>query len=116
MSPIKVKTQTRFMVLFTSRLSLTWGNLQALCLASPLGIYPLSTLNNRLLTSLQRLHDDRICIFCQEGREVGERYDVSLGKSQHLPLPELPETPMSYLWGATFHQQPENLVECSGTP
>ena len=113
---IKVKTQTRFMVLFTSGLSLTWGNLQALCLASPPGIYPLSTLNNPLLMSLQRLHDDRICILCQKGGEVGDGYDVSLGKSQHLPLAELPGTPMSYLWGATFHQQPKNLGEHSETP
>ena len=36
------------MVLFTSRSSLTWGNLQALHLASPPGIYLLSTPNNQL--------------------------------------------------------------------
>ena len=59
--------------------------------------------------SLQRLHDDRICILCQKGREVGEGHDVSMGKSQYLPPPELPGTPMSYLWGTTFHQQPKNL-------
>ena len=97
------------MVLFTSRSSLTWRNLQALCLASPPGIYPLSTLNNWFVMFLQRLHDDWICILCQKGREVGEGYDVSMGKSQHLPPPELPGTPMSYLWGTTFHQQPKNL-------
>ena len=59
--------------------------------------------------SLQRLHDDRICILCQKGREVREGYDVSMGKSQHLPLPELPGTSVSFLWGTTFHQQPKNL-------
>ena len=32
-----------------------------------------------------------------------------MGKPQHLPLPELPGTPVSYLWGTTFHQQPKNL-------
>ena len=42
---IKAKTQTRFMVLFTSGSSLTWGNLQVLCLVSPSGIYLLSTPN-----------------------------------------------------------------------
>ena len=97
------------MVLFTSRSSLTWGNLHALHLASPPGIYPLSTLNNRLLTSFQRLYDDPICILCQQGRKVGEGYDASMGKSQYLPLPELPRTSVSYLWGTTFHQQPKNL-------
>ena len=35
MSVIEVKTQTRFMVLFTSGSLLTWGNLQIPCLASP---------------------------------------------------------------------------------
>ena len=32
-----------------------------------------------------------------------------MGKPQHLPLPELPGTSMSFLWGTTFHQQPKNL-------
>ena len=31
-----------------------------------------------------------------------------MGKSQHLPLPELPGTPMSFLWGTTFHLQPKD--------
>ena len=48
MSIIKVKTQTRFMVLFTSRSSLTWGNLQVPCMASPPGIYLLPSPNNQL--------------------------------------------------------------------
>ena len=43
--------------------------------------------------------------FCQKGREVGEGYDVFMVESQHLPLPELPGTPMSFLWGTTLHQQ-----------
>ena len=79
MSIIKVKTQTRFMVLFTSGSSLTWGNLQALCLASLPGIYLLSTPNNQLLMSLQRLYDDRIHILCWQGRQVGQQHDGSLG-------------------------------------
>ena len=53
MSQIKVKTQTRFMVLFTSGSSLTWGNLQALCMASSPGIYLPSTPNNQLFMLLQ---------------------------------------------------------------
>ena len=32
-----------------------------------------------------------------------------MGESQHLPLPELPGTPVSFLWGTTFHEQPKNL-------
>ena len=32
-----------------------------------------------------------------------------MGKSQHLPPPELPGTPVSFLWGTTFHQQSKNL-------
>ena len=50
MSTIKVKTQTKFMVLFTSRSLLTWGNLQVPCLASPPGICLLSTPNNSFPT------------------------------------------------------------------
>ena len=46
MSMIKVKTQTRFMVLFTSRSLLTWGNLQAPCLTPPPVICLLFTLSN----------------------------------------------------------------------
>ena len=69
-SIIKVNTQTRFMVLFTSRSSLTWGNLQVLCMLSPPGIYLLSTPNNRLFMSLHKLYDDWICIPCQQGRQV----------------------------------------------
>ena len=38
----------RFMVLFTSRSSLSWGNLQVPCKASPPGICLLSIPNNQL--------------------------------------------------------------------
>ena len=48
------------MVLFTSRSSLTWGNLQAFCMVSPPGIYLLSTPNNQLFMSLQRFYNDWI--------------------------------------------------------
>ena len=60
------------MVLFPSGSLLTWGNLQALCLAPPPGICPLSTLNNQLLTSLQRLHDYQICIFARKAERWGK--------------------------------------------
>ena len=32
-----------------------------------------------------------------------------MGESQHLPLPELPGTPVSFIWGTTFHKKPKNL-------
>ena len=67
------------MVLFTSGSSLTWGNLQALHLVSPPVIHLLPTPNNQLLTSLQRLYDDQIHILCQQGRQVGQQHDGSLG-------------------------------------
>ena len=51
MSTVKVKTQTRFMVLFTSGSLLTWGNLQPPYLASPPGIYLLPIPNNQFFTS-----------------------------------------------------------------
>ena len=54
------KTQTRFMVLFTSGSSLSWGNLQAPYEVSPPGICLLSILKNQLFTSLQRFYNDRI--------------------------------------------------------
>ena len=47
--------------------------------------------------------------FFAERQRGGEGYDVSMGQSQHLPLPELPGTPESFLWGTTLHQQPKNL-------
>ena len=115
MSTNKVKTQTRFMVLFTSRSSLTWGNLQVLHMASPPDIYSLSALNNCLLTSLQRLHNDWTCIFCWRGRKMGKRYDTPVGKSQHLPPPKPPRTPVPFLGGTTFHLQTKGLGEHLGT-
>ena len=81
------------MVLFTSWSSLTWGNLQVLHLASLPGIYLLSTPNNQLLTSLQRLYDDRIHVLCQQGRQVGQDMMALWGNLNicpHLNYLELP--------------------------
>ena len=47
---------------------------------------------------------------------MGEGYDVFMGESQHLPPPELPGTPESFLWGTTLHQQPKDLRGHPGTP
>ena len=115
MSTIKVKTQTRFMVLFTSRSSLMWGNLQVLCLASP------QVFTHYLPLTIDFSHLYRDCtmteyaFFAGKAERWGEGHDASMGKSQHLPPPELPRTPASFLWGTTFHQQPKNLGGCPGT-
>ena len=90
---IKAKTQTRFMVLFTSGSSLTWGNLQALYLASLPGIYLLSTPNNRLLMSLQRLYDDRIRFLASKEERWGNDMMALWGNLNicpHLNYQELP--------------------------
>ena len=105
------------MVLFTSGSSLTWGNLQVLFMASPPGIYLLSTLNNWLFTLLQRFQDDRICIFWWQGRQMGWQYEGSLGNLSicpcldHLELPyhtlgELLSISCLKVWGDT--QEPCN--------
>ena len=70
-SKIKVKTQTRFMLLFTSGSSLPWGNLQVLCLVSPPGIYLPSTPNNQLFMLLQRPYSDQIHILWWQRRQMG---------------------------------------------
>ena len=41
--------------------------------------------------------------FCWKGGKVGEGHDAFMGKSQHLPPPELARTPTPFLWGTTFH-------------
>ena len=124
---IKVKTQTRFMVLFTSGSSLKWGNLQALCLVSPPGIYRLSTLNNCLPTSLQRLHNDWMCFLPERWRGGGKDMIPlwgSLNICPHLNYLELlhhsPGELLSIsslkIWGDV--QEPHNniayLLVCTG--
>ena len=47
---------------------------------------------------------------------MGKRYDASVGKSQHLPLPKLPRTLPPFLRGTTFHLQTNSLGEHPGTP
>ena len=115
MSTVKANTQTRFIVLFTSRSLLTWGNLQVLCLASSPDMYLLPTLNNQLFTSLQRLYYDRICILCQQGRKMGDNMKALWSNLcicpclNHLELPQnIPRELLSIscleIWGDV--QQP----------
>ena len=80
MSTIEVKTQTRFMVLFTSRSLILGGNLQMPYLVSPPGICLLSTLNNQIPTSLQKSYDDQICLLLEQGGEVEERFGFPMGE------------------------------------
>ena len=72
------------------------------------------SLTIHLLTSLQitqwlNMH------FLLEGWKDGERYDTPVGKSQHLPPPKPPRTPMPFLRGTTFHLQTKGLGEHPGT-
>ena len=46
---------------------------------------------------------------------MGKRYDASVGKSQHLPLPKPPRTPMPFLGGTMFHLQTKGLGQHPGT-
>ena len=87
-SMIEVKTQTRFMVLFTSGSLTTWGNLQMPHLASPPGICSLSTPSNQFPMSLQKSYDDRICLLLEQGREVEEGFGHPMGEFWHLSLPQ----------------------------
>ena len=111
---IKAKTQTRSMVLFTSGSSLTWGNLQALCMASPPGIYLLSTPNNQLFMSLQKLYDDWIHILCQQGRQVVNNMMALWGNLDICPHLNYLELQYHTLRGTAFHQLPKNLGGHSG--
>ena len=47
--------------------------------------------------------------FAGKAERWGKDMMSAMGKSQHLPTPELPGTPVSFLWGPTFHQQPKDL-------
>ena len=47
---------------------------------------------------------------------MGKIYVTSVGKSQHLPPPKPPRTPMPFLGGTMFHLQTKGLAEHPGTP
>ena len=103
MSTNKVKTQTRFMVLFNpghhslkgiSRHS-AWHLPQVFTCYLPLTIAFLHLYRDYTMTEY--------AFFCWKGGEVWEGHDASVGKSQHLPPPELPRKPTPFLWGTTFH-------------
>ena len=60
------------MVLFTSGSSLSWGNLQVPCEASPPGICLLSIPNNQLFTSLQRFMMTEFKFFANREERWGD--------------------------------------------
>ena len=79
-SVIEIKTQTRFMVLFTSGSLHTWEKYLD---ASP-GISPryLSVIYSQLTISpslLQTSHHDRVCLFLAKSRLMEKRYGSNVG-------------------------------------
>ena len=87
MSVVEVKTQTRFMVLFTSGSLLTWGKPSD---ASP-GISPryLPAIYSQLTISpfpLQTSHHDRVCFLLTKSRPMEKRDGSNVGGHQHLPF------------------------------
>ena len=107
MSLIEVKTQTRFMVLFTSGSLLTWGKPLD---ASP-GISPryLPVIYSQLTISpslLQTSHHDRVCLFLAKRKDMGLMWgDINIcALLQWFQIPSLSQVDLSSLnslkaWG-----------------
>ena len=86
---LKLKTQTRFMVLFTSRSLTTWGKSQdALPGISPRYLLTIH-LNNQFPTSLQKSYDDWICLLFKQGRKVEKGFGFPMGEFWCVPPPQL---------------------------
>ena len=117
------------MVLFTSRSSLTWGNLQVPCMASPPGIYILSTPNNRLFTLYRDSTMTEFAFFDGKEERWGDNMRALWGDLSICPCLDYLELPyhapgeilsISHLkvWGDV--QEPHNdmaylLVHTEGT-
>ena len=114
-SIIKVKTQTRFMVLFTSGSSLTWGNLQALHLASPqvFTCYLLLTID---FSHLYRDYMMTEFTFLLARKTGGVTAWWLFGVISTSAPTWTIGAPISYLRRTTFHQLPKNLGGHSGAP
>ena len=87
MSVVEVKTQTRFMVLFTSGSLLIWGK----SLDSSPGVSPryMPATYSHLIISpflLQTSHHDRVCLFLTKSRLMEKRDGSNVGGHQHLPF------------------------------
>ena len=86
MSVIKVKTQTRFIVLITSGSLLTWGkSLDALPGISPRYLPLIYSQLTICLPLLQTSHHDRICLFLTKSGLMEKRYGSNVGASNICP-------------------------------
>ena len=107
-----VNTQTIFMVLFTSRSLLTWGEtLRCLiqCLPQVFVHHLLSI--NYLPLLLQTSHHDRLCLLLPGVRQVREGPCSTVGESYHLsPLAAISPTIHNSL-GAVLPDEPQGLGE-----
>ena len=112
MSIDDVNTQTRFMVLFTSRSLLTWGKpLDALSSISP---RYLSTICSKLTTSpflLQTSYNDRVHFLFARGRQVEKRDGSNVGEYQHLPLTVMFSYFLPHPSRTVLPEQPQGLGE-----
>ena len=107
MSIIEVKTQTRFMVLFTSRSLLTWGESLD---ASP-GISPsyLPVIYSQLTIPpylLQTSHHDRVSLFPTKSGSLEKRYGSNVRGHQHLPFTALVSNSLPLPSGNVFPDWP----------
>ena len=110
MSINDVNTQTRFMVLFTSRSLLTWGKL----LDASSGISPryLSTIYSQLTISpffYRHPIIDRLCLFFSRGGQVGEGDGLNMGESNHLPPTATVSHTLPYPSRTVLCYQPQGL-------
>ena len=107
MPVIEVKTQTRFIVLFTSGSLLTLGKpLDALPGVSPRylpAICPYLTISPYLL---QTSHYGRGCLFPSESRPVEKRYGSPVGEYQYLPSTASVLTSLSFPGGTVLPKWP----------
>ena len=112
MSIDDVNTQTRFMVLFTSRSLLTWG--KPLDPSSGFSPKYLSTLYSQLTTPpflLQTSYNDRVHFLFTGGRQMEKRDGYNLGEYQHLPLTVMVSYSLPYPSGTVLPEQPQGLGE-----
>ena len=104
---VEVKTETRFMVLFTSGSLLTWGQpLDALPAISSRylpAIYFQLTISPFLL---QTSHHDRVCLLLTKSRMMENRKGSNVGGHQHLPFAATVSNSLPFLSGTVLPEWP----------